>query len=82
MGCRNKMMQLVVSGYSYKEVPATCGQTSIYGTELLCNECIKKFQKQYPQGWKETPGDICKHGTYVGNAGGPDYMCHKCEMGD
>jgi hypothetical protein len=23
----------------------------------------------------------CKHGTFVGTAGGPDYMCGYCEMG-
>jgi len=23
----------------------------------------------------------CKHGTFVGNAYGPDYMCGPCEMG-
>jgi len=24
----------------------------------------------------------CKHGTYIGYPGGPDYMCGRCEMGD
>ena len=23
----------------------------------------------------------CKHGTFIGNAFGPDYMCFWCEMG-
>jgi hypothetical protein len=23
----------------------------------------------------------CKHGTYIGDPYGPDYMCHWCEMG-
>lgn len=23
----------------------------------------------------------CKHGQYIGYPGGPDYMCHYCEMG-
>lgn len=24
----------------------------------------------------------CKHGTYIGTAGGPDFMCGPCEMGE
>lgn len=82
MGCGNKMTQLVPTKWHYKEVPATCGQTSIHGTELLCDECQEELSKQYPQGWRETPGDICRHGTYVGDAGGPDYICGKCEDED
>ena len=23
----------------------------------------------------------CRHGTYIGDPYGPDYMCHYCEMG-
>lgn len=79
MGCNAKMMQLVPTKWDYKEVPARCGQTSIHGTELLCDDCIKKMEERYPQGWRETPGDVCKHGVYVGNAGGPDYICGQCE---
>lgn len=25
--------------------------------------------------------NYCKHGTYIGDPYGPDYMCHWCEMG-
>jgi hypothetical protein len=24
----------------------------------------------------------CEHGTWIGSAGGPDYMCGRCEDGD
>lgn len=40
MGCKAKMMQIVPTKYDWKEVPAVCGQTSIYGTELLCQDCL------------------------------------------
>ncbi len=82
MGCGKKSEQWVTCGFSGKMSPINCGNTNIYGREHLCQECIEKFEEAYPQGWRETPGDICKHGTYVGNAGGPDYICGQCEDGD
>lgn len=82
MGCGEKTMQTVPTKYHYKQVPAICGQTSIHGNELLCTDCEDKLSRQYPQGWRNTPGDVCIHGTYVGDAGGPDYLCSKCESGE
>jgi hypothetical protein len=81
MRCKNKVTQMVPRGYGYKEVKTRCGSTGIYGQELLCEECTAKAERAYPHGWKDTPGDICKHGTYVGDAGGPDYICGECEDG-
>ena len=82
MGCGAKMEQWVPTKYHGKMVPATCGQTSIHGTELLCSKCEREMERRYPQGWMEMPGDICKHGTYIGTPGGPDYLCGQCEDGD
>ncbi|RLC24907.1 MAG: hypothetical protein DRH93_03370 [Deltaproteobacteria bacterium] len=79
--CKNLVSQYVPQGYGYKEVKLPCGSTSIHGTELICEECEAQLGKQYPQGWVNTPGDKCIHGTYVGNRGGRDYLCGKCEDG-
>lgn len=80
--CGEKTIQIVPTRYHYKKVPATCGQTSHDGGIVMCEECEEKAEKTYPYGWREVPGDICKHGTYIGSAGGPDYMCGQCETGD
>lgn len=47
---------------------------------VLCDECQTKYEHKYPQGWVSYPGDVCKHGVYVGGCG-EDYMCHECESG-
>jgi hypothetical protein len=80
--CKNMVSQYVPRGFGYKEVKTRCGSTSIHGDELLCDECQEKAENKYPQGWRETPGDTCEHGCFVGDAGGPDYMCPACEMGE
>jgi hypothetical protein len=82
MGCKNKVMQYVPRGYGYREVESTCGNTSYNGERLMCDECRAKYEKLYPQGWRNVPGDVCKHGCYVGDAYGADYMCPLCEDGD
>ena len=82
MSCGKEVIQMVARGYGYKECKSVCGQTSIYGSQLLCEECMEKLSKKYPQGWDETPGDICRHGNYVGTPGGADYICGACEDGD
>lgn len=28
---------------------------------LLCESCKQAALRQYPQGWKEVPGDTCRH---------------------
>ena len=80
-GCKKEMVQYVPRGYGHKEVKARCGQTGFHGTMLLCYECQDKAEHRYPQGWVNLPGDICKHGTYVGDPGGPDFICGACEEG-
>jgi len=80
--CKNKVSQYVQRGFGYKEVKSPCGSTSINGDTLVCEECEKELAKEFPQGWRFSPGDMCKHGTYVGDHGGVDYMCHACEEGD
>ena len=81
MTCSNKVSQFVPRGYSYKEIFTKCGSTGIHGEQLLCDECLSEAEKQYPQGWRDVPGDICEHGNYIGDAGGPDYLCPICEGG-
>lgn len=81
-GCKGKVIQMVPRCYGYREIESSCGSTGIHGEQLQCDDCLKKLDRQYPQGWRHVPGDICKHGTYVGDAGGPDYLCGACEDGD
>lgn len=38
-GCGKDITQLVPTRYSYKEVPAKCGQTGIYGDPIFCDRC-------------------------------------------
>lgn len=78
MGCKNKVHQFLPSG---KEVELNCNSISIQGGTLLCESCEIKFMKQYPQGWKHVPGDVCRHGTYVGDIYGIDHICGHCEDG-
>lgn len=82
MSCRNKVSQWVPKGFGLKEVKMTCGNTGIHGERLVCIECENKFMEQYPQGWRNTPGDLCPHGNYVGDEHGPDYLCGQCENGE
>lgn len=79
MPCTNTVTQYVPRGYSYREVTLRCGSTSVHGGTLMCESCENANDRRYPQGWREVPGDICKHGTYVGDAHGPDYLCGQCE---
>ena len=65
MGCGRKMMQLVPTKWDYKLVPARCGQTSIHGSELRCDECATK-----------RPWYICEHGNDVS-----EHDCGRCEIG-
>ena len=48
--CNAMMMQTVPTQYSCKEVPARCGQTSIHGDMLLCDECEGKVDN--PPAWQ------------------------------
>ncbi len=82
--CTNKASQWIANGagLGIKEVKSRCGSTGTHGQQLICDECEARMEKQYPQGWRDVPGDICKHGNYVGDAGGPDYICGRCEDGE
>lgn len=78
MTCMNRVPQYIERGFHIKEVMSRCGQTSQYGTTLLCEECLDKAERDYPQGWRDYPGDTCPHGNYVGG-NGADYICGECE---
>ena len=79
MSCKNIAFQMVPYGYGYKQIESQCGTTGIHGEQILCDECYKKAELKYPHGWVSVPGDLCKHGTYVGDASGPDFICGYCE---
>jgi hypothetical protein len=79
MMCKNKISQFVLKGYNYKEIKVRCGSTGIYGQQLLCEDCADKYQRMYPQGWRNVPGDICVHGNHIGDSNGPDHLCAICE---
>ena len=80
--CENKVTQYVPKGYGYKAVEMRCGGTSIHGDVLLCEGCVEKQRCQYPQGWRNSPGDTCQHGTYMGcHEDNDEVMCGQCEAG-
>lgn len=82
MGCGNMSEQYVPKGFGGSMRPIACGNTDIHGNQHICNKCQEELSEQYPQGWRHTPGDVCCHGTYVGDAGGVDYLCGECENGE
>jgi len=71
----------VVIGYTRagEDIEAKCGSTNQWGGQALCAECEDQARSRYPQGWRDAPGDTCRHGTYVGDAWGPDILCWRCE---
>lgn len=77
--CPNKVEVYIERKDKFIEI--SCGSTNPQGELALCDSCIAKYEKMYPQGWRHTPGDLCKHGNYVGDSYGPDYMCELCESG-
>jgi hypothetical protein len=64
MGCRAAVEQTVPNGFDYKVLVMKCGDTSIYGDELRCDECSQV-----------RPWYICKHGRDVS-----EYDCGACEF--
>lgn len=60
-------------------VLARCGEQ--WGGAQICDPCLARAEREYPQGWRAYPGDTCKHGVYVGGSGA-DYMCGPCEDGN
>ena len=80
--CQNKVTMRYVRDYEYQEVELPCGSIGSVGIPIYCDDCEAELHHLYPQGWDYVPGDLCEHGTYVGDAYGRDYLCHACEMGD
>ena len=79
-GCGTTVEVPIARGYDVRMIERTCGKW--YGGEqLLCDRCVSAEEMRYPQGWRYRPGNVCRHGVYVGGVG-VDYMCGRCEMGD
>ena len=57
-----------------------CGEVRPGAGVMFCAAHLKLIEEEYPQGWDYYPGDICKHGKYVGGMG-VDHMCQLCELG-
>lgn len=77
MRCSNPVDQLVPKGPygDYKTVTMKCGQTSIHGDPLECEECaIKRKRKNGP------PPGYCKHGVFINTD--HDIPCGACEFGE
>lgn len=59
--------------------PKKCGHWSVFDNgHVHCDPCEKRMEKEYPQGWRYYPGDVCPHGKYTGGSG-VDWMCGACE---
>lgn len=80
--CDNKTTYMRPKGYTYVQVKIKCGHTKPDGTTAICEACHEQAGRDYPQGWRNIPGDICRHGQYIGDPGGPDYLCGRCEDGE
>ena len=55
-----------------------CGSMKEFNIIVLCVSCIDKFYDMYPLGWRDTPGDSCKHGVYTGRGGNRAAVCDDC----
>jgi hypothetical protein len=42
-GCGKEITQNVPTKYSYRQVPAKCGQIGIYGDPIFCDDCEGKY---------------------------------------
>jgi len=74
-GCETDVIEYTPRG---RQVVVHCGDWR--NGMVLCEACEAKAERQFPQGWRYYPGDVCKHGQYVGGSG-IDWMCGACEMG-
>ena len=81
MACK-KTIIIGFDHHACKEIVCRCGEVSVYGRVEFCNECMEEYKRKYPQGWRNVPGDTCRHGNYVGDAYGADYICGPCEDGE
>lgn len=73
MACQNEVIQTVPKGFSYKEIKMKCGNTSIHGTPLYCDECNARFKK------RGYAAHQCRHGKDMTEEGS---FCNACEFGD
>jgi hypothetical protein len=79
MDCNNKVSMLINICDS---IEVLCGGYDYRGRITQCSSCREANEKAYPQGWREFPGDTCRHGNYIGGPSGPDYICGACEDAD
>lgn len=56
--CNNTVDQTVPTRYSAKVVTMRCGSTSIYGSPLYCDECLKAGAVSLPAYMYEDAGDL------------------------
>jgi hypothetical protein len=87
MTVKGECQELVVVGYRRhgdgaddRQIMADCGSWRA-GTMVFCDRCQRRYEREYPQGWRGYPGDVCKHGRYTGGCGA-DLMCGACESGE
>jgi hypothetical protein len=71
--CDNEVIQYVPKGWDYKAITMRCGNTSIRGTPLYCDECEAKHRKAGHRPYE------CKHGKDMTPEGA---FCAACEFGD
>jgi hypothetical protein len=76
--CENLVYIFTASDGEVIELP--CGRWYA-GERLICDDCQENLLKDFPQGWRHTPGDLCPHGVYVGGCA-EDHMCLECELGE
>ena len=72
MTCNNSVDQTVPSGLDYKIVTMKCGNTSIHGEPLYCDECSARFEKRGRLPYQ------CAHGMDMRPEGS---VCMACEFG-
>jgi hypothetical protein len=57
--CDNKVEQVVPKGpFDSKIIEMTCGSTSIWGTPLYCDECLKAGAEVKPAWQYEDSGEL------------------------
>jgi len=76
-GCQVAWISYTPRGRAFIE---KCGDTHA-GERIMCDAHEADAKARFPQGWRYYPGDVCKHGRYVGGSGA-DYLCGDCEMGN
>jgi hypothetical protein len=75
IGCGVEIKRTTPGG---RKISYKCG-TFVGGRKVLCERCERVAEREYPQGWRGYPGDVCEHGVYVGGCG-VDHICPRCEM--